>query len=199
MHYNPQYYLTKNRLLKYDYKWADAADVNNVYLWIKTKNDMDIYKSVIDNDVKGIKVMTQEAVYLTPLDVKFMICAQDVDEVRQRLREGDYLFDGNYLEVTLDDSTLYANTDIASQVAAKIINYFSESNFTLGTTVNNNDLVNSILELGVVSRVRTVYKDNVNGIERIYPGVSFASWTSSYIDTGDDVEVTTVTKTLEPF
>lgn len=58
MHYNSLYYLTKSRLLKYDYKWADAADVNNVYLWIKTKNDMDIYKSVIDNDVKGIKVMT---------------------------------------------------------------------------------------------------------------------------------------------
>lgn len=101
--------------------------------------------------------------------------------------------------MTLDDNTLYANTDIASQVAAKITSYFSESNFTLGATVNSNDLTNSILDLGVVSRVRTVYKDSANGIERIYPGIIFASWTSSYIDIGDDVEVTTVTKTLEPF
>lgn len=43
-----------------------------------------------------------------------MICAQDVDEVRQRLKEGDYSFEGSYLEVTLDDNTLYANTDIAN-------------------------------------------------------------------------------------
>lgn len=81
-HGDHAYYLTQNKLVKYDYKWADAADVNNVYLWIKMKNNADIYKSVIDRDVQGIKVITQESVYLKPLDVIFALCAQDVDEVK---------------------------------------------------------------------------------------------------------------------
>jgi hypothetical protein len=74
--------LTKNKIVKYDYKWADSADVNNVYLWIKMKNNADIYKQLIDRDVNNIKVITQEAVYLKPLTVQFAFCAQDVDEVR---------------------------------------------------------------------------------------------------------------------
>lgn len=32
------YYLNRSRIAKYDYKWSDAADCNNVYLWLKTKN-----------------------------------------------------------------------------------------------------------------------------------------------------------------
>lgn len=59
--------------------------MNNVYLWIKMKNNADIYKSVIDRDVQGIKVITQEAVYMKPLDVTFALCAQDVDEARRQL------------------------------------------------------------------------------------------------------------------
>lgn len=37
-HADGKYYLRRNRMTKYDYKWADAADVNNVYLWLKTRN-----------------------------------------------------------------------------------------------------------------------------------------------------------------
>lgn len=198
-HDNAQYYLTKNKILKYDYKWSDAADVNNVYLWIKMRNDADIYKTIIDKDVQGIKVITQEAVYLKPLDVQFAFCAQDVDEVRRQLKNGDVSFSGNYLEVTIDDNTLYANSDILQRVVKIITSFFEEDNFTLGSIVDNNKLTNKIFEIGTISRVRTVYRNDITGIERIFPGIAFASWTSDYIDIGDDVEVTTVSKSLEPF
>jgi len=108
--------LTKNKLIKYDYKWSDAADTNNVYLWIKMKNDADIYKNTIDKDVNGIKVITQEAVYLKPLNVQFMICAQDVDEIKYQIKTNDMSFDGNYIEITVDDNTLYANSDVFMRV-----------------------------------------------------------------------------------
>jgi hypothetical protein len=42
------YYINQNRLMKYDYKWADASDVNNIYLWIKMSNESDILKSQFD-------------------------------------------------------------------------------------------------------------------------------------------------------
>lgn len=198
-HYNPSYYMSKNRIIKYDYKWADAADTNNVYLWIKMKNDADIYKRIIDNDVKNIKMITQEAVYLTPLTVKFAFCAQDVDEVKLQLKNNNFTFDGNYLEITVDDNTLYANIDIQQRIKRIIYDFFDEDNFGLGATVNNNNLTNAIFDIGTVSRIRTIYKNSSTGIERIYPGISFASWTTQYIDIGDDADVTSVTKTLEPF
>ena len=198
-HDNAQYYLSKNRIIKYDYKWADAVDVNNVYLWIKMKNDADVYKTVIDNDVQNLKVITQEAVYLTPLNVQFAFCAQDVDEVRYNLKNNDVSFTNNYLEITVDDNTLYANSDILQRVKNIIINFFDEDNFTLGATVDNNKLTNEIFNIGTISRIRTVYRNETTGIERIFPGISFASWTSDFIDIGDDAEVTTVTKSLESF
>ena len=198
-HNNHQYYLTQNKLVKYDYKWADAADVNNVYLWIKMKNNADIYKSVIDKDVQGIKVITQEAVYVKPLDVMFAICAQDVDEVKRQLKNDDTSFSGNYLEITIDDNTLYANSDITQRVISIIKEFFDEKNFQLGDVVDNNALANKIFELGVISRIRTIYRNIETGVERIFPGIAFASWTTDFIDIGDDADVTTVSKSLEPF
>ena len=44
-------------------------------------------------------------------------------------------FDPNnesYLEVTIDDNTLYANTDMASKVKNVIRDFFNEKNFNLG-------------------------------------------------------------------
>ncbi len=199
LHDDETYYLTKNRIIKYDYKWSDATDVNNVYLWIKMKNDADIYKKILDSDINNIKVITQEAIYLKPLDVQFAFCAQDIDEVRSQIKNNDLSFKGNYIEITIDDNTLYANTDILNRVIKTITQYFDEHNFTLGSIVDNNALTNKIFEIGNISRVRTIYRNENTGIERIFPGISFASWTSSYIDIGDDVDVTTVSKSLEVF
>jgi hypothetical protein len=55
---NGQYYINQNKMIKYDYKFADASDSNNVYLWIKMKNDSDIYKTIIEKEVQNIKMLT---------------------------------------------------------------------------------------------------------------------------------------------
>jgi hypothetical protein len=85
------------------------------------------------------------------------------------------------------------------RVVKIITTFFDEHNFTLGSVIDNNDLTNKIFEIGTISRVRTVYRNSNTGIERIFPGISFASWTSDYIDIGDDADVTTVSKSLEVF
>lgn len=94
---------------------------------------------------------------------------------------------------------MYANSDIVQRVTKIISEFFDEKNFTLGAVVDNNALANKIFELGTISRIRTIYRNTSTGVERIFPGIAFASWTSEYIDIGDDVDVSTVSRSLEPF
>ena len=194
------YYLNQNRLQKYDLKYADSADGNNVYLWIKMRNDSNIYKNLIDEELLNIKSLTQEPVYMSPLNLNFSFCAADVDTAVKYILD-DAIFDVNhesYLEVTLDDNTLYSNNDIKTEVEDIILKFFDEKNFTLGQTINFSDLANQILNLHSVTRIRTVYR-NDEGESRIINGLSFATWTTDIIDSGDDMEVSSISRTLEVF
>lgn len=194
------YYLNQNRLQKYDLKYADSADGNNVYLWIKMRNDSNIYKNLIDEELLNIKSLTQEPVYMSPLNLNFSFCAADVDTAVKYILD-DAIFDVNhesYLEVTLDDNTLYSNNDIKTEVEDIILKFFDEKNFTLGQTINFSDLANQILNLHSVTRIRTVYR-NDEGESRIINGLSFATWTTDVIDSGDDMEVSSISRTLEVF
>lgn len=42
-HSSGTYYLRQSKLAKLGYKWADAADTNNVYLWLKTRGSSELY------------------------------------------------------------------------------------------------------------------------------------------------------------
>lgn len=127
----PNYYVNTHRLQKYDLKFADAADANNVYLWIKMRNDSDIYKELIDEEIIKIKCLTQEAVYLKPLNVYFAPSAADKSDALSYLMSGNPFDeeDNSYIEITLDDNTLYSSNDIQNQAANVIRDFFNESNF----------------------------------------------------------------------
>ena len=197
------HYINKNWLNKYDLKYADAADCNNVYLWIKMANDAEIYSDLIDIEVQDIKTVTQEPVYLKPFDVYFTFCAQDVDQAHRYFDSSDKRFDPDnfsYLEVTIDDNTLYSTADLQTQIKNLIIDEFEHGNFKLGQVVNFSDLANKILALGSISRIRTVYHNPASGEERILNGISFATWTAGgIIRLGDDLDVSTTARSLEPF
>lgn len=202
-HNNGSYYITPNRLTKYDLKYADAADMNNVYIWIKMIADAEIYKSVLNNEITSIKTLTHEPVYLKPLDVYFTPCAQTEEQSLQMYFSNDTtMFDENcfsYFEITIDNNTLYANSNIQQQVATKIQDFFNESNFKLGQIVNYNDLLDSIYEIGSITNIRTVYYNTQTSEKRIQIGLSFATWTATFIDYGDDLEISTNSRSLETF
>ena len=198
------YYINQNRLMKYDYKWADAADVNNIYLWIKMRNESDILKSQFDKDIQNIKTLTQEAVYLNPLEVYFSPCAETIDTALNYFNpeNGSQKFDPNnnsYIEITLDDNSIYTNIDIQSQVANIIQNFFDEDKQTLGMIIDFSKLTNEIYNIGTISRIRTVYHNKKTEETIIKPGLSFASWTSSVIDLGDDLNISNTSMSLEVF
>lgn len=202
-HNNGEYYLSPNRIVKHDLKYADAADMNNVYIWIKMVADAEIYKSVLNTEITGLKALTHEPVYLKPFDVYFSPCAQLEEQAAQMFfNKDDVQFDENnysYFEITIENNTLYANSNIQQRVATTIQNFFNENNLKLGQIVDYNDLLDDIYDIGSISNIRTVYYNPTTGEKRVQTGLSFATWTASYIDKGDDLEISTLSKSLEAF
>jgi len=84
-------------------------------------------------------------------------------------------------------------------VATIIKDYFSEDNCTLGMKVDYNDILLKIMNLNGVQRVRTVYKNNTTGDEIIKNGLSFATWSNSFLEPGEDLQISNSTRILEPF
>lgn len=115
----------------------------------------------------------------------------------------------NYIEVTLDNNSIYVASTVQEEVADIIRRYFDPIRLRLGMLVDYNALLQKIMAINGVKRVRTVYKPtaekdedgNVIGYSQptIVEGLSFATWSSSYIDTGDDLDVGNIVRTLEDF
>jgi hypothetical protein len=74
-----RYYFEENRFHINNFNVVDAADANNIYLWIKLQDDsvtLDTFKSVLNNaGINNLKIMTSEIQLLQPIPVVFDICA----------------------------------------------------------------------------------------------------------------------------
>ena len=76
----------------------------------------------------------------------------------------------------------------------------------IGQIVQINDIENQIYAINGVQRVRTVFSSeyldpfgNKAYTDRFVDGISFATWSASLIDSGDDLEVSTMNRSLEDF
>lgn len=204
-HNNSAYYLRQAQLLRNNYVYADSADANNIYLWTKLyAGDLKVVKNNYIEDIQKIKTLTSELVFLEPIDVKFALCAAPEDVALSYLHESSVFdIDGEtYLEVTVSDNTIYVSAQIQNQIEKLIIDYFSIKNLQLGMTINYNDLINQILSINGVLTIKTVWvsKDDPNAINPIiYNGLCFASWSNTYIEAGDDLNISNSTQTLQQF
>lgn len=205
---NPQYYIQQDKILKHDYFYADPADENNVYLWIKMQNLQDTWKKTLDIDLTSIKVLTAEMVFVDPILLNFEICAAPVARALEYL-DNDSVFDStneSYIEITIADNTIYSNTAIKTQINTIFIQFFNEADMSLGQVVSMNDLENEIYAIPGIQRIRTVFSsDEVDAFgkkkyqDRFIDGISFATWSASLIDAGDDMTISTMNRTLEDF
>ena len=205
---NPMYYINQEKLLKFDYYYADPADENNVYLWVKMQNNLDIWKKELDEDLNSIKVLTSEMVFVDPIIVNFALCAAPVQRALEYL-DSDVIFDSSnesYLEITVNDNALYSNASIKIQVNSIFNQFFKETNMHIGQIVSINDIESQIYNINGVQRIRTVFSCNEideNGnkkyADRFIDGISFATWSASLIDSGDDLSISTMNRTLEDF
>ena len=69
----------------------------------------------------------------------------------------------------------------------------------LGQVIDYSKLTTQILDIGNILRIRTVYRSNKTSEERIINGIAFATWTSSFINLGDDLSISNTTISLEDF
>lgn len=200
---NGRYYIDESKLVKYDYKFADPADANNVYIWTKLESgDLYSLKDYLNENIYKVKMLTQETVFLDPINVQFAITAAPLEKVSDYI---DYNteFDSeneSYIEITLDDNILYSNTVIQNEIENIFIDFFNPVNNRLGGTIDYQSLLNKIYGISGIQRIRTIYKsiDSENDII-IRDGLCFASWSGTLIDTGDDLQVSNTTRTLLDF
>lgn len=224
--------------LSRDFQHVDAADANNVYLFIKQNSndsDKDITESEqmiteIQAQTNAIKTMTSEIVVHPAVQVCFDLCAAPkeyarkyyfagtgedapaIDEFRQVSAISDTEFE-NYIEITLDDNSIYVSSLIANSIAQIILEYMSVSNCRLGESIKIDEMLARIYAINGVQNVRTVFNPGAarsytaNGMQvtskaRAVDGLSFASWTKKnfYLSpTGIDLDVTNSIRHLESF
>ena len=138
--------------MKFDYYYADPADENNVYLWVKMQNNLDVWKKELDDDLNAIKILTSEMVFVDPIIVNFAICAAPIQRALEYLDSG-LIFDSSnesYIEITVNDNALYSNASIKMQVNTIFNTFFKETNMHIGQVVSINDIENAIYAINGV-------------------------------------------------
>ena len=202
------YYIKQDRLQRSNYTYADPSDSNNVYIWLKfipRIQNTSIYiqkmQQSINRITKNIKTLTQEIMACDVVDVNFAICAapEDIALKEYLLKDGVMIEENNdsYVEITMDDNILYANSNVKYQIADIIWNSFKAENCKIGQNIDINSMTNKILSLNGILGIRTVFKKD--DIEIRKNGLSFASWSAKYIERGDDLDVSNSSRTLEEF
>ena len=202
------YYIKQDRLQRSNYTYADPSDSNNVYIWLKfipRIQNTSIYiqkmQQSINRITKNIKTLTQEIMACDVVDVNFAICAapEDIALKEYLLKDGVMIEENNdsYVEITMDDNILYANSNVKYQIADIIWDSFKAENCKIGQNIDINSMTNKILSLNGILGIRTVFKKD--DIEIRKNGLSFASWSAKYIEKGDDLDVSNSSRTLEEF
>ena len=186
-HGDGRYYFDQTKFWnRNQYKLADPADANNVYIWLKstsrttTQDNYEITEAeqFLNDMITPVKSMTAEIQVLKPVLVNFDICANmDEDDVRIRYIGENDTFDANletFIEITLDNSKILAGESVKQAVYDAITGYFEVTKCMLGQVVQTAPILDRIYGISGVKNVRTVFQRE--GEMRIVNGLSMASW-----------------------
>ena len=95
---------------------------------------------------------------------------------------------------------MYVNSDLKDAIASIFRKYFSDVNCSIGQLVDFSDILYEIYGINGVANVRTIFAPNGDNLAaRIGNGLSFASWSGSMLDYGDDIHVSNISRQLEDF
>lgn len=209
---SPTRYLQRSNFTRHEYFYADSADANNLYLWLKTTNDnfeVEYATKQLNTTLGPIKLMTAELVACKAINVMFDICAAPEDYAIAAYlsnEDEDIVFDENhesYIEITLDDNAIYVTSSLQKEVCNIILDSFDINKCRLGQVVKYDDMLQKIYGINGIQKVRTVFQPSNPELAkpRILDGLAFASWSNaqSFIDIGDDLAVSNTTRQLEDF
>jgi len=167
---------------RFNYRYADACDFNNVYLWLRSMtrgNTSEFIKRSILNDTYKIKCLTAEPI---PMDALAVVFAPYVSG-SFNITNWDPSYT-NKIIVIKDQSSLCNNDRVKEMVVEAITNFFAAENQPIGGIVNLQLLYSKLLTIDGVSDVYTA--QIINDVEvKTSPGLSFAYWTPLIIEGGD--------------
>lgn len=192
---------------KWYYKFADACDFNNIYLFMKsmnsdgsllTENDFNL----IINSCNRKKTLTSEIIPLNAINVNFIPYVKDP---QKNLLDITTLLKSDMnnwpirIVIIKTPNTYVNNEQIIFNVNKVIVDYFKLENQKLGNIINLNDIYSRIMELGYIQDIKTRYIDpeDSNNIYTIN-GLSFAYYTETILESSD-FEIFTQYMKLLPF
>lgn len=186
-----------------NYKYANACDFNNVYLWLKPKYDGEITKIDKNNILskcENIKQLTINLVpcnaiktYVTPF-IKYK--SFDITELTESIFSSSYISPVKIFIIKNGENI--SNGTVKVNVSNIIVNYFKNINL-LGGKISVQEILNEIYALGYVEDIKTVLVSDKADGELIYEnGLSFISFTESLVEF-QDYEIFNNSKQFEKF
>lgn len=186
-----------------NYKYANACDFNNIYLWLKPKYDGDITnvdKNNIVSKCENIKQLTTNLIPCTAIKTYVMPFIDyegfDISELSEKVFSSTYNSDVKIFIVKNKENV--SKGTIKINVANIIINYFKNIN-KMGETIKVQEILDRIYGLGYVESVKTVLTNKNKDGKLIYKdGLSFISFTNTLVEF-QDYEIFSNNKTFEKF
>lgn len=167
---------------QYNYRFSDACDHNNIYLWLRSMtsgNTSSYIKRAILNDTYKLKCVGDEPI---PLDALAMVFSP--------YAAGDYPTTNwdptneNKIVIIKDQTSLVNNDRVREVVVEKIINFFSPENQRIGAALSIQNLQAEILGVDGVKEIYTARIVSDTEIARV-SGLSFAHWTPLILQGAD--------------
>ena len=185
-----------NRVILNQVNFADSCDFNNINIFCVptftlTQDEMypdflnNNFKTLIQNITQDKKIVSNEVV---PRDPIYMA----VDLGFTNLPVSKSIYADTVLTIVRAKNNNTSKEILKTKVSNIIINYFANSNITLGQSINTSDLASQILNIGGINNIKTS-----NTKESIFfNGLSFVVWNPLF--EGVDETIINQTTTL-PF
>lgn len=162
------------KIRQYNYRYSDACDHNNVYIWLHSTsngNTSEFVKRAILNDTMKLKCIGAEPI---PMDAMTCVFAPYAGGSFSVTNWDTYKT--NRIVVVKDQSSLVSNDRVKENVVNAIVSFFGNDVQRIGGTVDIAKLYSDIISMDGVKDVYTAYV--VGGMEKKkVDGLSFARWT----------------------
>ena len=160
--------------------YADACNFNNIYICAipqvsqgsSLKYLLPAQKEIISSNIQPLKTLTTEVTFLDPIfkAVSFGVKTNDGVTVTDR--------DFCTFQVIKTSSTRRSTRGIQQEVVTIFKTFFDPANAKLGAVLDYSSLVNQLLAVDGVSRIRTIRIDT----QETFEGLSFFLWNPTYPD-----------------
>ena len=190
-------------LLYYSYRYADACDFNNVYIWLKSSHESGApvsfsSKELVMRSCEQLKSLTSELVIIDPIMVAFTpyypySTLPDWSVISQSTFGQD-----NKIVIVRDKNSMVAIETIRKKVLNAVLDFFNVDNNTLGGNVSIDVLLGRILTIAGVKEVKTVKVGTPEIPQQVFNGLSFGVWTPLILR-GDDFRYANGTVGMKTF